>query len=287
MGYLHIDNLYKDQTILLFRECYALEKKHGTSAHVRWSDGKVAFHSGGENAERFAALFAEDALTNSFQALGHPKVMIYGEAYGGKQQGQSWRYGKDLKFIVFDIKIGNVWLAVPQAEQVAGILGLEFVHYARVPTDLTCLDAERDSPSQQAIRNGVEGTQPREGVVLRPIVEMTLNNGSRVISKHKRDEERETKTRRKVVDPSGLARFESATAIAEEWVTPTRLAHVLDKLGPNVDITRTKEVIEAMIDDVVREGSLEITDSKDARKAIGSRTAVMFKKWLKDALYDK
>ncbi len=35
MGYLHIDNLYKNQTIRLFRECYALEKVHGTSAHVR------------------------------------------------------------------------------------------------------------------------------------------------------------------------------------------------------------------------------------------------------------
>ncbi len=29
MGYMHIDNLYKDQTILMFRECYALEKIHG------------------------------------------------------------------------------------------------------------------------------------------------------------------------------------------------------------------------------------------------------------------
>lgn len=29
MAYAHIDNLYKDQTILLFRECFALEKIHG------------------------------------------------------------------------------------------------------------------------------------------------------------------------------------------------------------------------------------------------------------------
>lgn len=28
MGYLHIDNLYKAQEILLFRTCYALEKIH-------------------------------------------------------------------------------------------------------------------------------------------------------------------------------------------------------------------------------------------------------------------
>ena len=40
MGYRHIDNLYKDQRILLFRECFALEKIHGTSAHVSWTEAK-------------------------------------------------------------------------------------------------------------------------------------------------------------------------------------------------------------------------------------------------------
>jgi intein/homing endonuclease len=29
MGYQHIENLYKNQTIFLFKECYALEKIHG------------------------------------------------------------------------------------------------------------------------------------------------------------------------------------------------------------------------------------------------------------------
>lgn len=40
MGYLHIDNLYKNRDILLFRECWALEKVHGTSAH--YADGPSA-----------------------------------------------------------------------------------------------------------------------------------------------------------------------------------------------------------------------------------------------------
>ena len=57
MGYRHIENLYRPraQTILLFRECYALEKIHGTSAHVAWRDGRgheqaVAFAKGVEEA---------------------------------------------------------------------------------------------------------------------------------------------------------------------------------------------------------------------------------------------
>jgi hypothetical protein len=32
MAYLHIENLYKARDIMLFRECYAMEKIHGTSA---------------------------------------------------------------------------------------------------------------------------------------------------------------------------------------------------------------------------------------------------------------
>ena len=35
MSYLHIQNLYKDPRILMLREVYALEKIHGTSAHIQ------------------------------------------------------------------------------------------------------------------------------------------------------------------------------------------------------------------------------------------------------------
>ena len=34
MGYADIPNLYSDQTILLLKECYALEKVHGSSSHL-------------------------------------------------------------------------------------------------------------------------------------------------------------------------------------------------------------------------------------------------------------
>lgn len=284
MGYLHILNLYSNQTIMLFRECYALEKIHGTSAHIGWSDNHLYLHAGGEKQSNFEVLFNQENLSAALQALNQPKIVIYGEAYGGKQQAQSWRYGKTLKFIAFDVKIGDSWLAVPQAQEIVLSLGLEFVYYNKVSTDLVSLNAERDAPSEQAIRNGIEGTQPREGVVLRPLIECILNNGERIISKHKRDEERETKTPRKVDDPSKLQVLENANAVADEWVTQTRLDHVLDKLGPDVGIERTREVISAMIEDVIREGTQEIVDSKEVRSAIGSRAAMLFKGKLKNVL---
>ncbi len=284
MGYQHIDNLYKSQEILLFRECFAMEKIHGTSANVSWRDGHVQFSSGGEKHERFVALFDEQKLAEAFIALGHLSVTVYGEAYGGSQQGQKWRYGDRLRFVAFEVKIDNAWLSVPQAHDVASKLGIEFVHYSKVSTDLSVLDAERDAPSEQARRNGVEGDKHREGVVLRPLVEVTLNNGDRIIAKHKRDEERETDTPRKVVDPSKLQVLIKATDIANEWVTPTRLEHVLDKLGPDVGMEKTREVISAMTEDVLREGAGEIEDSPEARKAIGKKTVEIFKARLRSAI---
>lgn len=41
MGYQHIPNLYKEQAILAQSECYALEKIHGTSAHIKFKAGSL------------------------------------------------------------------------------------------------------------------------------------------------------------------------------------------------------------------------------------------------------
>lgn len=279
MGYMHIENLYRPdaQAILLFRECYALEKIHGTSAHVSWSDGQLHLSPGGESAVNFAKLFDAEALKAKFLELGHEKVTIFGEAYGGKQQAQSWRYGKALKFVAFDVHLGDEWLDVPNAAQFCERFGIEFVYYAKVSTDLAALDAERDAPSTQGKRNGVEGDQPREGVVLRPLKEFSLG-GHRIICKHKRAEERETATPRTVEDPAKLKVLEDAEAIALEWVTPTRLQHVLDKLTNAPQMSDTPRVINAMVEDVLREGSGELVDTPEARKAISKATAVLFKK---------
>jgi hypothetical protein len=285
MGYMHIENSYRNYvtTFALFRRCYVLEKIHGTSAHISWKDGQVHYFAGGESHVNFVKLFDNDALSKTFDSMGHPEVTIFGEAYGGKQQGQSWRYGKQLKFVAFDVKVGDCWLNVPNAHQVVERLGLEFVHYVEVATDLSQLDFWRDAPSEQARRNGIIEDQPREGIVIRPIEEFRNNAGERIISKHKRAEERETKTIRDIGDPTKLKVLEEANAIAEEWVTPTRLDHVLSKLG-QVNISDASNLIKAMIEDVLREGAGEVVDSKEARKAIGTACMKLFKKKLVDMM---
>lgn len=132
MSYLDIDNLYKNKDILLFKQCYALEKIHGTSSHISFDiftdkkensvfdaelNGiycKVHYFSGGEKYENFIKLFNSKTLAQKYLELAiNQKMIIYGEAYGGKQQSMSATYGKDLKFIAFEVKIDDNWLSVP------------------------------------------------------------------------------------------------------------------------------------------------------------------------------
>ena len=290
MGYQHIENLYKNQTIFLFKECYALEKIHGTSAHTKWSqkDQKLIFFSGGEDHYKFISLFNQEDLKEKFtkRAEEHNSqndITIFGEAYGGRQQGMSHTYGSDTKFIGFDVKIGNIWLDVPRAEKFCNSFGIEFVHYVRIPATVEEIDKQRDAFSVQAVRNGMGDGHLREGVVLRPIVEFVHQgeNGGRIIAKHKNDKFKETTTTRKVVDPEQWKILEKANEIADEWCTANRLTHVLDKI-PEHSMEKMRIIIDAMIEDIMREASGEIVvGSKNVFKAIAKKTVSLYKELLR------
>ena len=297
MGYLHISNLYKEQSILLFKECYALEKVHGSSAHVSWNGEKLHFFSGGESQTRFEAIFDHEKLKAGFVALGHgtTKVTVFGEVYGGKCQGMRETYGEDLKFIAFDVAVGNtdstdtqratcLWLSVPDMAEVATGLGLEVVPYSKIPATLEALDAARDAPSEVAKRRGITDPKPREGIVARPLFELTKNNGERILCKHKIEKFNERSTPQKVIDPYQLQVLASAQAIADEWVTEMRLTHVLQKLPEAKGMEQVKKVIEAMVEEVYREAKGEVIESREATAAIGKRTASMFKQRLVETM---
>lgn len=212
-----------------------------------------------------------------------------GEAHGGKLMGMSKTYGKDLRFVVFDVNIGGMWLAVPNAAAFAAGLGLQFVHYNEIPTTIEAIDAERDADSVQAVRNGMGTGHIREGVVLRPPIEVRKNNDERITCKHKRKEFMETKTER-TVDPEQLRVLADADAVADEWVTPMRLSHVLQKMPVSDDnplsVLRTKELKEMMLEDVLREGAGEIVVSKEVCRAIATRAVKLFHARVKEISRD-
>jgi hypothetical protein len=298
MGYRKTENMYKNTEIIeLFKECYAMEKIHGTSAHVKWQvdnsapDGRLTFFSGGERHGKFVPLFDQEHLTKQFKQFGlHTQqqgITVYGEAYGGRCQGMKETYGDKLKFVAFEILFGTKedgqWMSVHVAHEICTNLGLEFVHYERGPATLEWLNEQRDKDSTQAIRNGMGEGHMSEGVVVRPVIEVTKNGGGRFIVKHKRPEFRETRTQREVsMDPEDLKVLTEAREVAEEWVTEMRLSHVLDKLkADGVDVTTmqsTRQVINAMIEDVKVEGDREIEWSKEISTAVGRASAQLYKK---------
>ena len=273
---MHLNNLYKDQKIMMFRECYALEKIHGSSSHVAHTLNEgLRFFSGGEKHARFVEIFNEPNLADKLKDLD---VVIYGEVYGGKCQGMSGTYGKELKFVAFDVKINDMWLSVPQAEAFCIEAGLEFVDYVKISTDIKQIDFQRDRDSVQAVRNGMGCGRKREGVVLRPLVEFSRNDGERVMAKHKGDSFKETKTPREV-SPEQLKILADGESVADEWVTPMRLAHVLDKLG-NPGMEKMRDIIFAMQEDVKRESEGEVVWSTAVEKAVGKATSRGVKAYL-------
>jgi len=284
---MKIENLYRNNAILSFKQIYALEKVHGTSAHIQWSKGKLTFFSGGENHENFVALFDQEKLTEFFKSKEYPEevvIRIHGEAYGGKQQGMSKTYGPKLHFIAFDVRVGDLWLDVPKAEEYVLQAGLEFVPYDLTDTSEASLHFQRMRDSFVAYNRGMGGGHKREGVVLRPPFEVRLNNGNRLIAKHKRDDFRETKTPRPLMDPEKLKVLEDAEAIAEEWCVPMRLRHVIGKMTlngiePNMD--KMGDIIKEMIHDIYVEGEGEIVQGREVAKAIGTKTVQLYKDYLR------
>jgi len=279
MGYLHIENLYNNLDIMMFKEAYALEKVDGRSASILYNNGKVTFFTGGIGEPLFSGLFNLEALSRVFNTgFASKNVVLYGEAYGGKYSPGYTSYKKTLGFVGFDVCIDEVWLDVPDAHEVFASFGLDFVDYVKITTELEAIEAQKNRPSVLAEKNGMGSDVWREGVVLRPLIELVKKNGRRIISKHKRSEVRETKTER-VVSTEELQVLSDAAEIANEWVTEMRMQHVLDKLvyeGP-LSMKVTSKLIPAMLEDIKREGEKEIVWTKEAAAAITNATVRLLK----------
>ena len=295
MGYMHIQNLSSNQFVLRYPRVYAMEKIHGTSAHVQYKNGELTFFSGGAKHETFVKIFDQAKLLDGFRELstftGSTNIVIYGEAYGAVQKGTAETYGKELRFVGFDVslKMGNeppFFVEVPTAEKFTKILGLEFVHYVECDSDVPSLDAQRDAESVQAVRNGMGHGHEREGVVIRPLTEQIDFHGSRVIAKHKGAKFSETAHVHKV-DPQAQKLLNDAEEIAKEYMVAERLRHVLDHLkakGIEAKIENTPRIIGACLEDIHREAKGEIVISKGADKSISRRVVYLLKQHLNEAM---
>jgi len=289
MGYLEIENLYKNQQILLFKKIWATEKIHGTSAWITYKDDNLFYHSGGGSADVFKALFNHEKLLALMrEKFGTKKVKLHGEFYGGKINKMSHMYGKNSDFILFDIRVEDMWLSFDKTIALGGQLGLQVVD--SVIIDATPEEVMRVArlPSTIAAKKEM-GEHLREGLVLHPLEEFTSNNGSRVIAKYRNPEYDEVKTPRAIDDPAKLKVLTEAKAIAEEWVTAGRLSHLMSNptkygLPADPDKKDTGDVIKAMIADVEKESKGETVITDAVKKAIGEKARKEFFNYLNDKI---
>lgn len=274
MGYKHIENLYQTPWFLTkYKQVYALEKIHGTSARVTWNptNNQLHLHPGGETYENFLKAFNMEELRDKISKIDQ-HVIFYGEAYGGRQQKMSQTYGPNTKFIVFDVSLNNKWLNVSEAHKLANSVGLEFVHYQIGPNTVEWLESQRDSPSVQAIRNGMGNDKIREGIVIRPVEKQTC------MVKFKRPEFCETASQReaKLKFANDIVEAEK---IAEEWVTLMRGEHVLDQMlsKKSIQVKDISIFLDLMNEDIKRESKGQITWSNKISKQIRKKAAILFK----------
>lgn len=285
MGYRKIQNLYKNPIMIdMFKYVYVMEKIHGSSSHISFKNNDLHFFSGGADHSQFCLLFDKEKLLDIYHnsSFNGKELIIFGEVYGGKMQGMSHTYGKQLKFIAFEVYYNDKkWMDVPDAESISKKFQQEFVWYEKIENTLDNLNKYRDQPSQQAIRNGCGDDKPAEGIIIRPLQECYDSQGGRWIYKHKRADFCETASRRETfVDHGRVVILTEAQKVADEFVTEMRLNHILDKMQPApAGMEDTARVIKAMQNDIRIEHQDEIDwrIGKDILAKIASATAKLWK----------
>lgn len=180
------------------------EKLDGTNIRILWNGFNMEVRGKTDNAQlhtdlvrNIQALITPEKLAEQFGVLGTLEgmsqtgpgeftieekpleVCLYGEGVGPGIQKGGGGYGKDKKFVLFDVLIGNFWLQRADVEKIATALGCEVA-----PVIATCTLHE----AVELVRQGFKsqwGDFMAEGIIARPEVQLTNRFGERVITKLK------------------------------------------------------------------------------------------------------
>ena len=168
------------------------EKIDGTNIRIIFEDNKIRFGGKTDNAQILVFLYDKlneifipllDTFKKIFKVteIEQPVVVVlYGEGFGAGIQKGGGKYIKDgVDFILFDIKIGDIWLKRKDVEDIGQKLGIKVVEKIGVGTLDTAINLVKKGLSSAF------GDFTAEGLVLRPLVEMKDRLGGRIITKIK------------------------------------------------------------------------------------------------------
>jgi len=168
------------------------EKIDGTNIRVMWHgimpDAETLTFRGRTDKAQIP-LFLLDKLQGTFhkdrflEVFEEPtNVCLYGEGYGARIQKGGGNYISDgVNFILFDVKVEDIYLERRNIEDIAGKLGIEIVPIIGRGTLQDAIKlVRRGFPSYIA-----EADIVAEGIVMRPKVELMTRRGNRIITKIK------------------------------------------------------------------------------------------------------
>ena len=161
------------------------EKVDGTNVRIMWDGNKVKFGGKTDNAQmpiflidKLNELFGGESNEQLFEQTFDQPVCLYGEGFGARIQKGGGEYG-DVNFVLFDVKVGDIWLSRNDVIDIAQKLGIMFVPEVFFGTLKEVSDFVANGFNSQW------GDFQAEGVIAKPVIELNNRMGKRIITKLK------------------------------------------------------------------------------------------------------
>lgn len=308
--YPHINNIEDMPTIFNLPEVIVTEKVHGSSMRIGIVDGVLRI--GGRKLE-FTDLRPETKEGQGFiswvldtgldkrmlDAFGGCSVILYGEWHGSGTPQKGWpqiqkgiRYVQGNDFRVFDVRLNGKYIPHDDLPSTAEKVELKTmpVLYRGKP-DNAVFDSLIDTMSRVGEENGiVDSENTIEGIVIRPPEMLWNEDKTPLMAKFKIGKwaERASAKRHPKIPKKKHVVLPGAEAFAKEFVTDTRLEHVLDEIretGMTIEMKVMGEVMKRMGQDIKREGVQALIAAglewKDVSISVTKLTKTIFMRYLK------
>lgn len=162
------------------------EKVDGTNIRIYWDGKDVVFGGKTDNAQipngvinKLNELFySTPAKKRLREVFPDGDVLLFGEGYGAKIQSGG-NYKQEQDFVLFDVKVGDIWLERHNVNDVALKLNLEAVPVIGHGTLYEAIELVKNNMQSKW------GNFEAEGIVARPTVELLDRRGHRIITKIK------------------------------------------------------------------------------------------------------
>lgn len=160
------------------------EKVDGTNIRIAWDGKDVVFGGKTDSAQipngiinRLNELFySTPARARLREVFPDGDVVLYGEGYGAKIQSGG-KYKQEQDFVLFDVRVGDLWLERHNVSDVAEKLKLESVPIIGNGTLQDAIDLVKNN------LKSVWGDFEAEGIVARPTTELPALAGRSTESK--------------------------------------------------------------------------------------------------------